>query len=93
MEMVDYSRFALSLAFVVGLIWVIAYGMRHFGLDKRLRGATGQAGRLQVVDVMYLDPRRKLVLARADAREYLLIVAGDTVTVIDKLTEPKEPHA
>lgn len=89
MEMVDYSRFFLSLAFVIALIWGVAYLLKHFGLDKKLRGATGQAGRLQVVDVLYMDPRRKLILVRADAQEYLLLVAGDSVTVIDKLAAKK----
>lgn len=85
MEMVDYSRFFVSLAFVIALIWAVAWLLKRFGLDKRLRGATGQAGRMQVVDVLYMDPRRKLVLVRADHQEYVLMVAGDSVTVIDKL--------
>lgn len=90
MELMDYSRFALALLFVLGLIWTIAYGLKRSGLDKHLRGATGQAGRLQIVDVIYMDPRRKLVLARAYTREYLLLVTSDGVTVIDKLGEAHE---
>jgi flagellar protein FliO/FliZ len=84
MEPLDYSRFFLSLAFVIGLIWGAAYLLKKFGIDKKLRGASGQAGRLQIVDVLYLDPRRKLLITRADTREYLLLVHGDAVTVIDK---------
>lgn len=89
MDFVAYSRFFLALGFVIGLIWLVAYVLKRLGLDKRLRGATGQGGRLQVQDVLYMDPRRKLVLARADANEYLLLLAGDTVTLIDKLGEKK----
>ncbi|NDF13589.1 MAG: hypothetical protein EB060_12355 [Proteobacteria bacterium] len=89
METVDFSRFFLSLAFVIALIWGIAWILKKFGLDKRLRGATGQAGRLQVIDVLYLDPKRKLLLARADANEYLLMISGDAVTLVDKLGEKK----
>ncbi|MFZ4541352.1 MAG: FliO/MopB family protein [Rickettsiales bacterium] len=85
MELADYSRFMFALAFVVGLIWLTAYMLKRTGLDKRLRGVTGQNGRLAVVDVLYLDPRRKLTLVRADAREYLLLIAGDTAQVIDTL--------
>lgn len=85
MEAVDFSRFFLSLAFVVALIWGLSALLKRFGLDKRLRGATGQAGRLQVVDVLYMDPKRKLVLARVDQQEYLLMVTGDAVTLLDKL--------
>ena len=88
MEQIDFSRFFLSLAFVVFLIWLTAFLLKRFGLDKRLRGATGSHGRLQVVDVLYLDPRRKLLLARADAREYLLLIAGDSATLIDTISKP-----
>lgn len=85
MEYVDYTRFFLVLAGVIGLIWLSAVVAKKMGLDKRLRGATGAQGRLGINDVLYLDPRRKLLLVRADAREYLLLVAADSVTVIDKL--------
>ena len=90
MEQVDFSRFFLALAFVILLIWLTAFLLKRFGLDKKLRGTTGASARLQVVDVLYLDPRRKLLLARADAQEYLILLAGDTATLIDKLTgKPK----
>lgn len=95
MEFADYSRFIFSLAFVVGLIWLCAYIAKRTGLDKRLRGVTGQHGRLAVVDVLYLDRARKLTLVRADAREYLLLIAGDRAEVIDSMEAKKheEPSA
>lgn len=94
MELADYSRFFVALAFVVGLIWFVAYAMKRSGLDKRLRGISGQQGRLAVVDVLYLDPKRKLTLVRADAREYLLLIAGEHAQVIDSMEAKKhEPSA
>jgi flagellar protein FliO/FliZ len=87
MENIDFSRFFLSLAFVIFLIWLTAHLLKRSGIDRKLRGATGNASRLQVVDVLYLDPRRKLLLARADAREYLILLAGDSATLIDRLTD------
>lgn len=90
MEVIEYSRFFLALAFVVGLIWACGYLLKRTGMDKRLRGVTGQQGRLGVVDVLYLDPRRKLTLVRADTREYLIFIAGDTAQLIDTLEAKKE---
>jgi flagellar protein FliO/FliZ len=89
MEAVDFTRIFLSLAFVVGLIWFASWGLKKSGIDKRLRGVTGSGGRLQVSDAIYIDPKRKLVLVRADTREYLLLLSGETTTVIDQLT-PKD---
>ena len=85
METVEYTRFFLSLAFVMALIWACAWLAKRFGLGKKLRGVTSTTGRLNVRDTLYLDPRRKLLLVRADTREYLLLLTGDSVTVIDKL--------
>ena len=89
MQGIDFTRICLSLAFVIGLIWFTSWLLKKSGLDKRLRGVTGGAGRLQVSDVLYIDPKRKLVLVRADAREYLLLLSGDSTTVIDQLA-PKD---
>lgn len=85
MELADYSRFFLALAFVLALIWGLAVLTKRFGLDKKLRGVTGGQGRLQVLDVLYLDPKRKLTLVRADAQEYLLLLTAENAHVIDKL--------
>lgn len=90
MESIDFSRFFLSLAFVIFLIWLSAFALKRFGLDKRLRGATGAAGRLAITEVLYLDPKRKLLMVRADKKEYLLLLAGDTATVLDTITAKKE---
>lgn len=85
MEWLEYVKFVLALAFVIGMIWLVAYGMKRTGLDKRLRGVTGQHGRLGVVDVLYLDPKRKLTIVQADGREYLILIAGDQASLIDRL--------
>ena len=88
MEISDFSRFSLALAFVIALIWGLAYLAKRTGFDKRIRGVTGQHGRMAVVDVIYLDPKRKMVLVRADAREYLLLIAGDNAQVINQWDIP-----
>lgn len=90
MEFGDYSRFVFGLIFVIGLIWFSAFILKRTGMDKRLRGISGQKGRLQVVDVLYLDPRRKLTLVRADKREYVLLISGDNAQVIDTMDAKHE---
>lgn len=84
MELAEYSKFFFALAFVIGLIWLVGYGMRRVGLDKRLRGVTGNHGRLAVMDVLYIDPKRKLTLVRADQKEYLILITGEQAQLIDR---------
>lgn len=85
MEVAAYSRFFFGLAVVIGLIYGLAWVVKRLGLDKKLRGATGAQGRMQVADVLYIDTKRKLLVVRVDTREYVLLVSGDIVTVVDKL--------
>lgn len=81
----DYSRFVFAFLFVVGLIWAVAAVIKRLGLDQKMRGLAGnRQGRLQLVDVLYLDPRRKLMLVRADTQEYVLLLTPEGTTVVDK---------
>ena len=52
-----------------------------------MRGVTGEKGRLAIREVLYLDPKRKVLLLKADTKEYLIFVAGDQAQLIDRLEE------
>lgn len=82
MDITTYARFALALIFVLGLILVIAWGMRRFGIGARIAPNTAGRRRLHVVEVAPLDARNKLVMVRRDDIEHLLLVGqGDPVVV------------
>jgi flagellar protein FliO/FliZ len=61
---------ALALALMLALAWAAARAVR----GSRLGIPTGR--RLQVVEALALDPRRRLLLVRCDGREALLLVGG-----------------
>jgi len=109
MDTVDPLRFLFAFLFVVGLIGVLAIALRRYG-----RTASGQAilgmkddgGRLKVMEIRYIDARRKLVLVRRDNVEHLLLIADGRELVVETgiavtmmATLPKvpaitgEPHA
>lgn len=75
-----YARFSLALAFVIALFAVLAFVMRRLGVGVGARGGS-RLRRLAVVDMLALDPRRRLVLIRRDGTEHLLLLsaAGDVV--------------
>lgn len=83
MEYTDFIRFILSLALVLGLIWLSAYIFKRFGLDKKLRVSRSVGGDLQVVDTLYIDARRRLMVVKHKTREYVLLLSGDSATCID----------
>ena len=72
-----YLRFALALVLVLGLIALLAWMLRRFGMGMKL----SKGRRLGISEVQMLGPRHKLMLIRRDDVEHLVIVgpAGETV--------------
>ena len=72
-----YLRFALALVLVLGLIALLAWLLRRFGMGVKM----GKGRRLGIAEMQMLGPRHKLMLIRRDDVEHLVIVgpAGETV--------------
>ncbi len=85
MDTVDPLRFILAFCFVLGLIGLLALGLKRFGGGIRMKT---DGGRLAVVEMKHIDPRRKLVLVRRDNREHLLLLAGERELVIESNIVP-----
>jgi flagellar protein FliO/FliZ len=62
--------------------------IRSFGFDPAMRPGR----RLAVIEAAAIDPRRRLVLARCDGREVLLLVGGTTDQVVGWLPTPSANH-
>jgi flagellar protein FliO/FliZ len=77
-DLESYLRYVLALAVVLGLIWLIAWAVRRFGLVPGGALAGGKGRRLGVVEAMPLDGKRRLVLVRRDDREHLLLLSAGT---------------
>ncbi|MFA7430743.1 MAG: flagellar biosynthetic protein FliO [Rhodospirillaceae bacterium] len=79
-----YLRFALSFALVIGLILVAGALLRRFsGGMPSWRGTRKGLRRLQVLETLAVDPKRRLVLVRRDGVEHLILVGGGTDLVIE----------
>ncbi|SMF68118.1 Flagellar biogenesis protein FliO [Tistlia consotensis] len=77
MELTGYLQFVAALALVLALIGALTWLIKRSGVAGSLMPAAtrkGEARRLGVVEVLPLDPRRKLVLVRCDDREHLLLL-------------------
>lgn len=80
-----YIRFAMALLLVLGLIALIAWLVRRFGLAGRVApGITmpGQRRRLSVVESCAVDGRRRLVLVRRDETEHLVMLTANGSGVV-----------
>ncbi|HET8729431.1 MAG TPA: flagellar biosynthetic protein FliO [Alphaproteobacteria bacterium] len=75
MDSIQYLRFLAALAFVLALIAVIAWAARRWGLLGAVAArGRGQARRLELVEAMALDAKRRLVLVRRDGVEHLVLL-------------------
>lgn len=85
MDTVDLGRYLLSLLAVVALVVVMGYAAKRLGLANKMRHSKSLGGTMEVVDMLYLDPRRKLMLVRCREQEFLLLMAGDTASVVSEM--------
>lgn len=82
MDTLAYLRFPLALVFVLALILLAALALRRFGWLSV--GPSRDGRRLQLVEALPLDPKRRLVLIRRDEVEHLVILAPDGGLVIER---------
>jgi len=75
----NYLRFVAALLFVLGLIALLAWLARRYGLAGAAAPSGGKRKRLRLVEAMPLDAKRRLVLVQRDDVEHLILLgaAGD----------------
>ena len=74
-----YLRFALALILVLGLIALLAWLLRRFGMGVKMT----KGRRLGIIEAQMLGPRHRLMLIRRDDVEHLVIVGPASETVIE----------
>ncbi len=83
MEWASYLRFVLALLIVLGLIGGFAWLARRWGMGGVQTGKPDRSERLEVVEALRVDPRRRLILIRRDDREHLILLGQDSERVIE----------
>ena len=79
-----YLRFALALVLVLGLIALLAWMLRRFGMGMKM----SKGRRLGISEVQMLGPRHKLMLIRRDDVEHLVIIGPASETVVETGIKP-----
>lgn len=84
MEYADYMRFFFALMFVVGLIGGVALLAKRFGLAPgAATGGRATKKRLEIVESLNLDTKRRMVIVRRDDREHLVLLGVDGETLVE----------
>lgn len=89
MDMSGYFQFAMALLFVLALILILAYGAKRFGLMARVtvNSTKTKDKRLDIVEILPVDARRKLMLIRRDDVEHLIMLGNERDIVIEQNIE------
>ena len=80
---VNILKFLLALIFVLGLIGAFAVLARKMGFGHRAPIRRGGVRRLEILDSLPLDPKRRLLLIRRDDVEHLVLLGGSGETVVE----------
>lgn len=84
MDPADYMRFLFALVFVLGLIGASAWLARRFGIAPgAATGGTRASRRLEIVESLALDAKRRVVILRHDGMEQLILLGESTETLLD----------
>lgn len=76
-DYLEYLRYIGALGLVLVLIFALAWSLRRYG-NQNLSGGRGRREkRLSVLEVLPIDPRRRLVLIGHDDREHLLLLGHE----------------
>ncbi len=83
MDFSGYLQFVVALLFVLGLIGLSGVLLRRLSPGARVRRAPGMARRLEVLEVLPIDARRRLVMVRRDGTAHLLLLGMNDDRVIE----------
>jgi flagellar protein FliO/FliZ len=90
----DFSWLRLLMAFsvVLGLMAALAFVLKYLGARGFALPSKGlRARRLQIVESLSIDTRRRFVIVRCDAREHLLLLNNEGDIVVDANLPPSSP--
>ncbi len=74
-----YVRAFLYLLLVLGLIFTCTWLLRFYGGGRlAIRGSK----RIQIVEAMAIDPRRRLIAIRWDDQEHLILLSANRDLVV-----------
>jgi flagellar protein FliO/FliZ len=90
MDIVDLSRMFFSLLAVVAMIGLCAFAAKKSGLASG-NLALGRKRRLEVVETIALDARRRAAILRCDSREHLVILGAASELLVDADLPAPEP--
>lgn len=84
MDTVSLLRFFLAFAFVMTMMGGLALVLKYISQNRGLKRNTDK--RINLVETMTLDAKRRAVILECDGKEHLVILGLSGETVVDTLS-------
>ena len=82
MDLLDIPRVIFALLIVIGLIGLgAAAAQRYQNTAARLNRLSSR--RLKIIETLYLDPKRRVLIIRRDDREHVVLLGPQTEAIIE----------
>jgi flagellar protein FliO/FliZ len=89
-NLADYMKFVLAFIFVLSLIGLAAVTARRFGFGLPTTARNSAGRRLEIVESLNVDGKRRLVLIRRDDIEHLLMLSPTSELLIESTITPPQ---
>lgn len=85
MDAIDIGRYLGALLLVLGLVGAAGLAARRFALPGFAANLMKPSAprRLAVVESLMITPRQRLLIVRRDDVEHLVLVTGDSASVLE----------
>ena len=97
MDSPNYFRFIAALLIVLGLLYGCLWLLQK--LQPRLtkfRSSSKEPARLKIVESLFVDPKRRLLLVQRDDRQHLILCTGNQDLLIESdiavVSHREHPH-
>jgi flagellar biogenesis protein FliO len=77
----------LSFGFVIALMLGLSHLVRRFGLEKRWQTSRSSSGGIHLLDSLFLDAKRRIVIVGMAEKRYALLLDGERAQVMDILPD------
>ena len=85
----SFLRVIMAFGIVAGLMGLMGYGLKYISTRGiKWPSKTPVAKRLELVETLAIDVRRRLVIVRCDGREHLLLLGANQDLVVQSDLDP-----
>ncbi len=91
MDIIDTAqliRFFAALIFVLSLMGGLAIAVKFFNKNHPI--VPGHKKRLRIIEILALDPKRKIMIIERDTTQHLIILGPTGETVIESNIESQQ---